>query len=320
MAELREELEKAKGAEEELAKARGAQEELARAKEELAKAKSAQEELSSLASSLPSLTSSLQTSRKEAAAAQKDVADYKSALANLNMEQQQVQETESALRAEVSRLKEEVKETRVKLKTALKPRAPSTPVQPTQAQIAFAEEGTPGSSAPYFSPTLTRSTVKQLPSEKLSEGSLGAAVNAALQSKEVGKLSATLTQVHDKLNEVLGMNTHLMSKMMEGSHNIQVVARIRPLKGEEEEEAGGPGGKPICVEPLSATEAGYFDAKGKGGGSWKRCVRASERCGRALRASVAGERCGRAGERASERSDAMRASDAGDAGERSELG
>ena len=75
----------------------------------------------------------------------------------------------------------------------------------------------------------------------------------------------------------MSMNAHLLQKVMEGQHNIQVVARIRPLTEAEAVEGGKEGGKPVAVEPLSSTECGFYDPKAKSRGGWKRCDERSER-------------------------------------------
>jgi kinesin family protein C2/C3 len=231
----------------------------------------AQEEAAASKAELKLARSTKAKTDAELKAAVESMDDYKSALANLNMENQQVQEVEASLRAEIMQLKDEVLETKAKMKVAKAKmkessakQAPSTPTQPTQREVAFAEVSSP-LGTPYFSPTLTRSNLNQLVSAPLSQTVIASSVESALQSNEPARLSEALKEVDAKRGELMKANALLLAKIQNGQHNIQVVSRIRPLTEDEAKVA-----KPVSVETLSSTEVGYFDIKPKDkSGGWK---------------------------------------------------
>jgi len=228
--------------------------------------------LSAVEASRVTAEASLAASAASLATAEASLVTSDGRAANLLAENSQQQSLETALRSEMSSLTEAhdaLKTKVVQLKQLKQKQALSCPVPnpstPSQAQIAFAEIASPNGT-PYFSPTLTRTNLANLSSAPLSVTSLAQTVAAALSSNDVANLSSALQLTHAKQLELMNANALLLAKLQNSQHNIQVVARIRPLTSTEAAVE-----KPVSVEPLSATECGYFDRRGKEKSSTWKC-------------------------------------------------
>ena len=81
---------------------------------------------------------------------------------------------------------------------------------------------------------------------------------------DVNRTSSALKTLLQKCTAQKTTNAHLLSKIQKISNSIQVCCRIRPLRNNELRN-----NEKVVVEPLSETEAGYYDQKAK---QWKSFV------------------------------------------------
>ena len=81
---------------------------------------------------------------------------------------------------------------------------------------------------------------------------------------DVNRTSSALKTLLQKCTAQKTTNAHLLSKIQKISNSIQVCCRIRPLRSSELRN-----NEKVVVEPLSETEAGYYDQKAR---QWKSFV------------------------------------------------
>ncbi|GMH79153.1 hypothetical protein TrST_g6968 [Triparma strigata] len=120
---------------------------------------------------------------------------------------------------------------------------------------------------PSFSPAITSSPVLKSSSTitSLSNSSMQDLVEQALAApSDVNRTSSALKTLLQKCTAQKTTNAHLLSKIQKISNSIQVCCRIRPLRNNELRN-----NEKVVVEPLSETEAGYYDQKAK---QWKSFV------------------------------------------------
>ncbi|GMH73896.1 hypothetical protein TL16_g06314 [Triparma laevis f. inornata] len=259
-----------------------------------------------LTSNLKTTKSTLATTIVDAAEVKKERNDYKSALANMSLESNELQKVEEELRAEIKGLKEEVERLEAippppppaatnpnhqRLKVLAEKNAElgstitlqASQIQTLTASLAHLKKTIASASGdsnnntnspipklpppPSFSPAITSSPVISSAAHALplSNTSLKDLVDTALETPtDQTRTTSTLKTLLNKCTSLKTENAHLLSKIQKISNSIQVCCRIRPLRSSELRN-----NEKVVVEPLSETEAGYYDKKN---GEWKSFV------------------------------------------------